>query len=348
MTAELILPISPESSHEAYLKADKEYAEFVNKWINSKIEIVQEIFSTSFFEPTKNSCTNPEVLAIKITNILTQRVFNFQSKKNLSSLIPKVCQNLVSQILKGTPIQFFLLYNGGYRASSFPDKLSLIFEPDQTELMLLYQIALLNKKISLIYEPGIEFFIVVNNGVAHWVNDIPLGSTENYANHFRRIIELVGAEGTIRLLLQSELAGFNPTFSFEPIKFYPLLSEKEHGIVERFLGRTCTSEEAIHRASLYTIAEEQWGRHLTSIVQNHEAILLRQVAHPEMLSFRPFPGGAIRTQNGSFGFQQLKNTLRPKLITSESVKQYGLKYVLYHFPWAFNNKFVNTVELTNE
>ncbi|MFY8024623.1 MAG: hypothetical protein ACOVNO_04700 [Sediminibacterium sp.] len=347
MIDELILPLSTNSSQEAYLKADEECAKLVTTWINARVEIVKEIFSTPFFEPTKYSYTNPEALAIKITNILTQRVFNFQSKKNLSLIIPKVCQNLVSQIQKRAPIQFFLLYNGGYRASSFPNKLSLIFEPDQTELMLLYQIGLLSKKITSLYEPGIDFFIVVNNGVAHWVNDISLISTEKYTNQLRRLIKLFGAERTIHVLLQSELDEFNPTFSFEPFQSLVLLSEKDHRIVERFLGRNCNHEEAKFRASLYKIAEAKWGEHLSSLIADKQALLLRQVPHPEMLSFRPFPGGAIRTQNGSFGFQYQKNKLNPKLITSESIKQYGVKWVPFDFSSVINKKPVNTVELIN-
>lgn len=348
MTEQLILPLSPHSNHHGYSKADEECAASISDWINNRIVSIREVWSQFpstnkiFFSP------NPSDIADEIVKILTLRVFNFQSKKKSSSLLPKVRQNLVQQISKGTPIKFFLLFNGGYRASSFTDKLSLIFEPDQTELMLLYQISLLNKKICSLYNPGIDFTIVVNNGVAHWVNNIPLDATENYVKKLRGIIDSIGAASSIHLLVQSELDGYDPKFSFEPFKPDSLVSEKEHKIVERFLGRNCSQEEAKSKSALYTLAEEKWGEEISSIAAEKDALMLRQVAHPDMLPFRPFPGGAIRIQNGSFGFQYINNKLTPKLITSENVKNYGVKWVPYSFSWTINNQHINAVGLSDE
>lgn len=346
MIDQLILPLFPHSNHEGYSKADEECSARVSMWINSRIELVQEAWSNP---PSQKNYISSRALGLadEIVEILTQRVFNYQSKRNLSPLLLKVRQNLVRQLSKGTPIKFFLLYNGGYRASSFPDKLSLIFEPDQTELMFLYQIALFNKKICSIYDPGIVFFIVINNGVAHWVNDIPLVNTENYANQLRKIIDLLGASSKVRVLLQSQLVGYDSKFSFEPFQPHPLFSEQEHRMVERFLGRSCSREEAKYRVALYTLAETKWAEDISSMAAAKDVLMLRQLAHPDMLSFRPFPGGAIRSQNGSLGFQYSRNALTPKLITSESVKKYGVMWVPYSFPWSINNKRVDTVGLSD-
>lgn len=347
MTDELILPLPPHFDHEGYFKADEEYVSLVTEWINTRTELVREAWSQTHTTDKKHSSISHDSLANEIISILTHRVFNFQSKRNLSNLLPIVRKNLVEQLGQDRPIKFFLLYNGGYRASSFPDKLSLIFEPDQTELMLLYQIALLNRKISAIYEPGIEFIIVINNGVAHWVNDIPLTATENYANQLRGIIDILGAANIVSVIVQSEMVDYNPSFSFEPFQPQPLLSEKEHRIVERFLGRCCNKDEAKYRSALYKLAEAKWEEDLSPITTAKDALMLRQIAHPDMLSFRPFPGGAIRAQNGSFGFYYRNNILKPTLVTSQSVKDHGIKCVPYNFPFCVNNKHVKTIESVN-
>jgi hypothetical protein len=62
--------------------------------------------------------------------------------------------------------------------------------------------------------------------------------------------------------------------------------------------------------------------------------MLKQVANSEMLSFRPFPGSAIRIQNGSLGFQDLKGKLTPKLITTEAAQLHGIKLVPCILPWS--------------
>lgn len=347
MTDQLILPLSPQYEHEGYSLADEGCSALVAEWINTHIDLVRKIWSQTHTTDKKYSSISHDSLASEIIAILTNRAFNFQSKRKLIELLPIVRKNLVRQLEKGMPIKFFLLYNGGYRASSFPDKLSLIFEPDQTELMLLYQIALLNKKISAIYEPGIEFIVVINNGVAHWVNDIPITATENYANQLKGIIDILGAGNIVSVIVQSEMVDYNPRISFEPIQPQPLLSEKEHRIVERFLGRCCNKDEAKYRSALYKLAEAKWEEDLSTITTAKDALMVRQIAHPDMLSFRPFPGGAIRAQNGSFGFHYRNNILKPTLITSQSVKEYGLKCVPYYFPFSVNNKHVNIIESVN-
>jgi hypothetical protein len=279
-------------------------------------------------------------MANKIASILTHRTFNYQSKHKLNQGVALVRQTLLRQISKKVPVTIFFLYNGGYRASSLPDQPSLIFEPDQTEWMLLYQIALLNKRISSIYTYGIEFYIVINNGVAKWVNDIPISATESYANKLRKMINFFGAENRVKILLQSELVGFDPGYSFEPFQSQTCLTENEHHIVERFLGRQCSREEAERRSALYSLSETKWSEDVSRIVAAKDGIIMRQVAHPGMLSFRPFPGGAIRIQNGTLGFHFQSNNLRPRLITSTNRKEYTIQWVSYRFPWKENTNII--------
>ncbi len=333
MKEDLILPIACNTSQEFTCKSDAELSLKVSEWLDRHAEFILQVWSQPSAKQKIDFSCRANGVADEITKMLTNRIFNYQSNRNLTEIISKVRQILVSQISNGEPLEFFLLYNGGYRASSVLSQPTLIFEPDQTEMMLLYQIAILYKKIISLYDHGFEFSIVVNNGVAKWVNDIPISDTEHYADQLRKMISFFGAENSVRVLLQSELAGFNPGFSFQSVQSQPLLSKDEHQIVERFLGRSCSQEEAEYRFSLYKLAESNWAEDLLPIIATNNGIIMRQVAHPDMLSFRPFPGGAIRIQNGTFGFQYQKNVLMPKLITSKSIIEHDVQCVSYHLPW---------------
>lgn len=303
----------------------------VSTWFKTRIEYLYKVWSHSSIKEQTDLSTRTEEIVDKIIKILTHRKFNYQSKVNLTGVAPNVKQDLLKQIKQGKPINFYLLYNGGYRTSPLQNHLSLIFEPDQTELLLLYQISLLKDKISTIYSPGIEFFIVVNNGVAKWVNDIPIKETTYYANQLKKMIDSFGAERSIKVLLQSELHGFESDFSFRSFDYQQELTADDHFIVERFLGRSCSREEAAYRLGLYHIAEAKWAEDLSPIITSNGGIVMRQVAHPKMLSFRPFPGGAIRIQNGTFGFQYQNNSLSPKLITTKSTNEHYLQWVSFQF-----------------
>lgn len=65
--------------------------------------------------------------------------------------------------------------------------------------------------------------------------------------------------------------------------------------------------------------------------------MFRQVAHPEMLSFRPFPGGAIRIQNGSLGFMMNNNFLSLKLITASTFQKHDVKFIQFDLNQLINN-----------
>lgn len=334
MPNELLLPLTYQSNTGRHPVADEHCTARVTAWINERAEQSRQVWERTGTSLKTFVQAQHQALADTIADILTHRVFNFQSRGRLTPFLPQVQKNLLRQLRQGGPIRFFLLYNGGYRASPFPDEPSLIFEPDQTELMLLYQVALLHAKVRAIYAPSIQFFIVVNNGVALWVNDIPLKATQAYANQLRRMIDWLGAAGNVRVVLQSELAQFNPRPSFEPVCIPHVLPEKDHRLVERFLGRSCSPDEARYRHALYALAEARWAQDLSPLVATYDALMLRQIAHSDMLSFRPFPGAAIRIQNGSLGFQDIKGILTPKLITTEAVQQYGIQLVPSTLPWS--------------
>ena len=268
-----------------------------------------------------------------LVDILVHRSFNYQSKKNSLHILPGIRQTMALSIALGRPIPFLYLYNGGYRASPFPNDSSLIFNPDFTELMLLYQLALLHQKIRAVYSPGMEFTIVINNGVAQYVNDVPVVATEQYVQQLRAMINWVGAEKTVRVLVQSELQEIVAEEGSRINPSIPLLSDKEHATIERFMGRAISREEASIRALRYTQAEALWFDEVNKIARSQQAILLRQIADGSMLSFRPFPGGAIRSQNGSLGFDYINETIRLKLITTESGARRSIVRLPMVFPW---------------
>ncbi len=317
----LIIPIVTDN--DSAIEQDK----LVKDWMLTKYNFIKQswIFKNSISNET-NSLDSIKI-AQSITQILSQKAFNFQSKNKISNILFSVTKNLEEQIKSQTPLHFFLLYNGGYRASYLDNLSELIFEPDQTEMLLLYQIACLNQKIKQVYNKGIEFTVVINNGVAKWVNDISVAQTLNYVYKFREMITHFGAQDCVKLLVQSELENFDENCTFEPNVDEVDFKDEDFMLVERFLGRICTVEEAKYRASLYTKAEQRWATDLLPVIQQKNALLFRQIAHPEMLSFRPFPGGAIRIQNGTFGFQIQNNSLHPKLITHKTLINKKLSFV---------------------
>lgn len=268
--------------------------------------------------------------ASQILRLLTSRPFNSQGKARIAETLPMALQRLRRHTERRQPIPLYLLFNGGYRASPFGPDGNLIYSPDHTELMLLHQIGRLRAAAAGIYEPGVEFHIVINNGVAEWVNDIPLERTEDYVRELRMMILHLGAAGTVRVLVQSELPPSTPSAVPPPCDAGESLEPKSHAMVERFLGRRCGAAEARARMARYEAAERTWFAALSQLTEGQEVVFLRQVPHHGMLSFRPFPGGAIRVQNGTLGFIAGDGPLRPKLVTSESFLKHQVEVFPFH------------------
>jgi hypothetical protein len=334
MMPPLLLPIPPHANLAGIAVADESHVLRVNDWIDHRILSAQLIFKNLGTATPK--AVHPDVVdpIEAILHTATNRRFNHQSRGRLAALLPAYRQKLLSCLSQGMPIRCFFLYNGGYRASPL-SRAEFIFEPDQTEWLLLYQIALLGKAISGVYPPGIQFSIVINNGVSHWVNDIPLTLTESYAHLLRQMIQWLGASNHVDVVLQSEFSGFTPTPNLQPTAAPIDFSAKDHLIVERFLGRACSPDEARRQHALYVEAEAQWARDFWPFVERQHGLLFRQIAHPNMLSFRPFPGGATRIQNGSLGFSlDHQGNLTPKLITSQTIPSGQVQAVPWSHPWT--------------
>lgn len=329
--------ILPHGGHDhdvaSFARADVETESLLGGWLSRRAAFARKVWQTPLSEDAP-LVENPADCVESIVGILLHRTFNHQSRGRVAHVIPSLRAKLEKSVSQGRPVTLFFLYNGAYRASPFPDRLQLVFEPDQTEFLLLDLIAQLQARIRAFYSPGIDFVIVVNNGVALQSNEIPIAATEAYVARLRAMIDAVGAAGRIRLLVQSELEGgtcAEITVGDAPC---PVISAKEHAIVERFLGRACSPQEASYRAALYKAAEAAWAEVLRPQAAAENAIVLRQVAHPETLSFRPFVGGAIRSQNGTVGFLKNGGALLPKLLTAESFALYDVRLASIGSPWS--------------
>ncbi len=236
-------------------------------------------------------------------NILLNREFNYQSKGKLAHLVPDLVASFETVIARGEKLPIYFLFHGGYRAAVGGAPLTHVFAPDITELLLIYQIARLERRIRAVYPPGVSFSIVINNGVAAFTNGIPYDRTNGYVQRLRQLIARLEAQDTIWVLNQFELGRFEDQIKGVKIIPWAAIDPVDHGVVERFLGRRCSEAEACLKIATYAAAETVWGAEVRGIVAAKSGIFCRQVAHPACPSFRPFPGGAIRVQNGAVAFR---------------------------------------------
>lgn len=327
------LPLTAQLKYQATVLADAQTTTQIKDWLWGRYEHAKTVFAglPSAAKTAHGAASSEQIDAV--LNILTHRRFNHQSRSRLGSLMGLYRQKLAGHMAQGVQIPCFILYNGGYRASPLAQQ-PLIFEPDQTELLLLYQIARLTEDICKIYPPGVHFFIVINNGVAYWVNDIALKSTQAYAQGLNDMIDVIGARERVSVLLQSAMTTFDAQPCLPNVAPGPALSDKDHRLVERFLGRTCSALEARQRHALYSMAEALWAQVLEPLVRVQSGLLFRQVASPHMLSFRPYPGGATRIQNGSIGFAFQDKHPTPQLITTETTEHHAIRCVPWTAPWV--------------
>lgn len=316
----LVVPMADRGGAQPRLpQASEERQAHVSAGLSGRVDDMRRAWAGPSDPTPGDGPADAGACAEVLTRVLLSRTFNHQARGRLAGALPSLRERLLESITGHRPVPLFLLYNGGYRASPFPGVLEPTFVPDQTELLLLWQVTLLHQAMTAAYAPGMEFVVVLNNGVARQVNDIPIAATEAYAARFRSMIHAIGAAARVGVLVQSELGptGDAPCPGAADLPQVPQ-TEKDHRIIERFLGRPCSADEARYRGGLYRWAEDGWARQLAPIVDARRAVVMRQVAHAGLLSFRPFPGGAIRSQNGCVGFLEVEGRWIPRLLTSET------------------------------
>ena len=270
--------------------------------LESYLQQCADFIRDTFDKLSDNASLSDEVSGDLIIKILLRRDFNYQSFGRVAHLMPELSQRLSAVVRERRPLPIYFLYHGGYRASHTDVLEDLVFAPDATELLLLYQVARLQRALTPLYPPGISFSIVLNNGVAAFTNDIPYRLTEAYAARLKHMIQLLGADTEIEVLVQSSLNPAAKSLHTMPDMKAVAVDEIGHKNIERFLGRVCLADEATLRATRYAAAEAAWAKEMKDIVDQTSGFCMRQIAHPSCLSFRPFQGGAIRAQNGSVGF----------------------------------------------
>ena len=300
----------PEACSQQIATTSDSYLE-ISQYLHACIEEIRLIFSENTEKYLNNSICEPN----EILKAILSHEFNYQSRGRVAHLTPALLAAFEQTIAARKKLPIYLLLHGGYRAMVGGDRHAHVFAPDITELLLIYQIARLERKIRAIYPPGISFSIVINNGVAAYTNGIRYENTNAYVRRLRDLIARLGAEQSIWVLNQSELGCFEDRMCGIDIPPKPAIDAVEHAIVERFLGRSCSIEEASQRAAMYVQAETVWGQEIRAIVAAQSGIFCRQIAHPDCLSFRSFPGGAIRVQNGTVGFRMGPKGPVPRFVT---------------------------------
>lgn len=275
----------------------------------------------AFTKPPDAAARAPDLVGA-IAGILVSDDFNYQSKGRVAHLLPTVRRAIAAHVANHAPIQLFMSYNGGYHATTRADfSQPLGFEAGTAELLFLYMIARLRRRLCAIYPPGMTYHIVLNNGVAQYVNDIPVAQTEAYARQLETMATRLGAGNGVRVLAQSRFGDFARRMRGVAITQIPEIDVAAHRNVERFLGRPCAEAEARLRLARYAPAEAAWWQDLREIIAAAGGIRLLQVASPDFLSFRPFPGAATRAQTGQVGFRLQGEKVVPVLITTNTFER---------------------------
>jgi len=258
--------------------------------------------------------------ATAILSILSSHEFNYRSRGQVAHLLPEMKQTITRHVAAKCALQLYLDLGGGYHASAMPDHSdALSFNISAAELLLIYQITRLKNKIDVIYPPGIEFTIIIDNGVACYANGIALQDTLDYCQRLRTLIARLSVEQYIRIMPQSEVSDFSGYERLKPLAA-TIIAEEEHRNVERFIGRACAQQEACDRVGRYRVAEALWEQELRTLISASKGIRLLQRGSDEYLSFRPFPGGAARIQCGRIGFREQSSKFIPILVTSNTYR----------------------------
>ena len=263
-------------------------------------------------------------LAHEIFSVITSRTFCYLGRKNAEAYRQDVVGSLRGRMATGGPFRFFYDIGPGYHATTRPGLLPLRYDVGLSELLILSQVNALCRRIADLYAPGARFFLVIDNLCGLRTNDVPLPLTEGYVRQLRRLIDALRLSGTVELIAESE------QFALEEydrllaeVEVRPPVSEPSPEAidnVQRFLGRRCTATEAAERTERY--------RQTSSVTDHLVDRLVREVhmtqrATGATLGFRPFPGGAQRTQTGELVLRRSsRGRIHPLLLTSRNVAAY--------------------------
>jgi hypothetical protein len=293
------------------------------------VETIAELRAPMAVAPATSASAGE--LADQIFALVTSREFCYLSRTKTAPYRERTVELMRRRIGLGEPFRFFYDIGPGYHATLRPGEEPLRFHLGLSELLILAQIAKLCRSISLLYEHGARFWLVVDNICGLRTNDIPLEPTERYCDDLRSLIRDVGLEKQVELIVESEtftLEEYDRLLSELPVEPLTDPTPKEISNVIRFLGRECTATEAAERIERYRRTGAVTDRLVDALVRD---VHMTQRATGATLGFRPFPGGDARTQVGEVVLTRSpKGHLRPILVTDQNVDAYAL--TAFSFP----------------
>lgn len=267
-----------------------------------------------------------EELADEIFSLVTSREFCYLSRTRTAQYREGTVQLMRRRIGLAEPFRFFYDIGPGYHASLHPGVDPLRFHLGLSELLILAQIAKLCRGIKELYEHGARFWLVVDNLCGLRTNDIPVDRTEHYCADLRTLIDGLGLDDRVELIVESEtfaLDEYDRRLSQLPVA--PIAdppTPQAVANVARFLGRPCTVDEAAERIERYSRTGAVTDGLIDALVRD---VHMTQRATGATLGFRPYPGGDARTQAGEVMLvRSQKGRLRPTLITSQNVDAYDI------------------------
>lgn len=280
-----------------------------------------------------------DVSAEEIYNILVSKEFNYQSKKNIAHLRNESIRIIAGYIEQNKPIKLYYSVGGGYKATINPKYLSSInYTLGLGELLIIYQVCRLEQRVKNIYSQGIEFNIIIDNGVANYVNDISIEMTEKYVSLYQKLIDYLGKSNVIKLIVQTRDLNWLKELRSIQIDKIDRISEDEYNNIKRFCGRECDREEALELQARYNAAM----KFSVQLIRNHigNSIWMLQHSNGNCLTFRPFPGGASRIQVGDVALKKEDTRVKPGLISTKNYDQYELETYIISVE-QFCTRFVN-------
>jgi hypothetical protein len=295
---------SPERQVEAYLR-----------------NVMSQVSAPT--SPTSAETGDVDELAQQIFELVTSREFCHLSRTRTAPYREETIVLLRRRIESGGPFRFFYDIGPGYHATTRPGVTGLRFDVGLSELLILFQLASLSRRISELYPPAAHFWLVIDNLCGLRTNDIPVERTAAYVDQLRELIRQSGLDDRVELIVESEefeLEEYDRLLAGQEQQPLTTPSTEAHENVERFLGRRCPIDEAAERIERYRRTTNVTDYLLTRLVSG---VHMTQRATVATIGFRPFPGGDSRAQCGEVVLaHNSKGKLRPVLLTSRNVGSY--------------------------
>lgn len=308
----------------------KESTELIESYVANvvhSIHIVEQLTNHDM------NMKNDEQIANDIYSIITSKEFNYQSKKKIEHNKKYIVSCLLKSVSKNKIITFYYDLGGGYHAKITEDRLldTEKYSVGFGELLVLYQISKLYKKISRIYSPSIKFIIVIDNYVAYRVNKMPLELTEKYCESFKQLIKSFNMESIIDIYMESSKSFIREKLDeYKTTEVVPITQE-EYQNIRRFVDYEISYEEACGKQADYKYICKCSDELISADIGN--CVRFLQYSNSGEITFRPYPGGASRIQCGLVGCYVRDECVQPKLYTS---KNYDDEFDIYKL--EFNKK----------